>query len=802
MTFFCGGIHELVSKRADGKFYIGYFDDEQKAFASIANDSTYQAVWYSLNPLKHRPDGATLNPSALARSNRSKKDWMSKRVRLLIDCDPVRKYGNANDTEKAAAHKQVLAVRQYLNSLGWPEPMLCDSGNGFHLIFSVDLPNDQASEDLVRGVLVALGKFDTAESHVDIGNFERNRICKFPGTWARKAAATPERPHRQSSVIECPETLEPVSRPLLESLAAGHIPERSTLKIPANDELKMEWLRSFLEHYKVAIVKERQTGQQRYFIDVECLWTGEHGSASGETASSVGYQRGWGYSYKCFHSECVKQKRRWKEFKQQAIAQNPDSVPFGNVLPELPTECSHADIAHYFMEHDSSARNHVQLYDLGQRAVFVGTRWTVGDSGDRLLLGHVGECCDRLRWDMPEPEDLKRDYRGKLKSHPFRAATLKQIETLLSPVNYGREFDQNGYLLGLPDGKVIDIRTAEIRSMERGDYITKRITVTPDPKIPTPVFDKFMREISNENGKPQDADFVAYMMRFCGYCLLGDYPAHVWPIWVGSGRNGKGCLERLLQFILGEFAVTLRWSELAEQPMGAENTLKRTAFKLMGARVAFVEESGEETGRRKIETSTVKYFTGGDALVGAAMRQNEVHRKPTHKLVTITNHLPIISADPAMLGRVQVVPFRASFLGREDATVEPEMKKESPGILHRWMLGAREFLEIGLKPPQCVLDASRELFADADPIGRFMNECVTFTQSGFAPTEALQTTYSRFVHDIGHPDSFVDMGALYRRLKTFPGVELTQRRVEGKAMRGWCGIGLRSVEAEGSSSSD
>src|SRR5262249_3714833 len=159
------------------------------------------------------------------------------------------------------------------------------------------------------------------------------------------------------------------------------------------------------------------------------------------------------------------------------------------------------------------ARNHVQLYDLGQRAVFVGTRWAIGDSGDRLLLGHVGECCDRLRWDMPEPDDPKRDYRSKLKSHPFRVATLKQIETLLPPVNYGREFDQHGYLLGLPDGKVIDIRTAEVRTLERSDYITKRITVTPDPTMQTPIFDKFMRELSNENGKPPDTEWMSYMLR-------------------------------------------------------------------------------------------------------------------------------------------------------------------------------------------------------------------------------------------------------------------------------------------------
>lgn len=565
----------------------------------------------------------------------------------------------------------------YLTSLGWSQPVLCDSGNGYHIVFPLDLPNDQSSEDLIRGVLLALAaKFNTPEAHVDAGNFESNRLCKLPGSWARKAPSTPERPHRQASILECTETLQPVSRELLESLAAGYSPDRPVLKIPTNDQAKVEWLRGFLEHYNVAVVGERQNGQ-RYFIDVDCPWADEHHSDSCQTASSVGYERGWGYSYKCFHSECSKEERGWHEFKQRVITQNPDVPAYGNTLPQLPSECSHADVARYFVDHEPAAKNHIQLYDLGQRAVFVGTRWTVGDAGDRLLLRDVGDCCDRLRWDMPEPDDSKRDYRGKLKSHQFRSATLKQIETLLPPINYGRVFDQNGYLLGLPDGRVMDIRTAEIRAMAHGDYITKRISVMPDPKMATPVFDKFMREISNQNGESPDDNWISYMLRFCGYCLVGEYIEHAWPIWVGSGRNGKGALERVIESILGEFAVHLRWSEIAEQPMGAENTLKRTAFKLMGARVAFVEESGEETGRRKIETSSVKYFTGGDVLVGAAMRQNEVHRRPSHKLVTITNHLPIISPDPAMLGRCQVVPFRASFLGREDPNrVESNFKPE------------------------------------------------------------------------------------------------------------------------------
>jgi D5 N terminal like len=330
-----------------------------------------------------------------------------------------------------------------------------------------------------------------------------------------------------------------VPRSLLETFAAGHVPERTLVKIPANDSIKVEWLRGFLEHYNVPVVGERQNGQ-RYFIDVECPWAEAHHSDSCQSTSSVGYERGWGYSYKCFHSECSKEERGWQEFKQRIIEQNPDMPPYGNALPQLPSECSHADVAQYFKQHEPAAKNHLQLYDLGQRAVFVGTRWTVGDTGDRLLLRDVGECCDHLRWDMPEPDDPRRDYRSKLKSHQFRSATLKQIETLLPPVNYGRVFDQNGYLLGLPDGRVMDIRTAEIRAMEHGDYITKRITVTPDATMRTPVFDKFMREISNEKeggGSRLDRVHDALLRILPDWRIRGTRVADLG--WLGSKRQRR-----------------------------------------------------------------------------------------------------------------------------------------------------------------------------------------------------------------------------------------------------------------------
>ena len=100
-------------------------------------------------------------------------------------------------------------------------------------------------------------------------------------------------------------------------------------------------------------------------------------------------------------------------------------------------------------------------------------------------------------------------------------------------------------------------------------------------------------------------------------------------------------------------------------------------------------------------------------------------------------------------------------------------------------------MEIGLKPPQCVLDASKELFAEGDVVGRFIRERLNFSPSGFTFTEDLRLAYSQFVTDIGQPDTFVEMNPLHRRLKTYPGVASVPRRIDGIVRRVWTGITVR-----------
>jgi hypothetical protein len=210
-----------------GKFgtISGYFNDHEKLAKELAELSgTVPAVYYTLNPVA---------PSLRARANNRIEcyakhatsdlpDNIIKRRWLFVDCDPVRPAGiSSTDEEKQAAKRLVNEVNPYLKSVGWPEPVMADSGNGYHLLYRIDLPNDDSTRRLLESVLKALAaRFDNEVVKVDQKVFNSGRITKAYGTMACKGDSIRERPHRLSKMFKPPESIEIVSRDLLEALAA------------------------------------------------------------------------------------------------------------------------------------------------------------------------------------------------------------------------------------------------------------------------------------------------------------------------------------------------------------------------------------------------------------------------------------------------------------------------------------------------------------------------------------------------------------------------------------------------------
>ena len=111
-------------------------------------------------------------------------------------------------------------MQQFLSERGWSEPIVADSGNGAHLLYPIDLPNDDESTMLVKTALEALDfQFSNESVNVDKGVFNAARIWKLYGTMACKGDHTEERPHRLSQILDYPEELKEVSVEQLKALA-------------------------------------------------------------------------------------------------------------------------------------------------------------------------------------------------------------------------------------------------------------------------------------------------------------------------------------------------------------------------------------------------------------------------------------------------------------------------------------------------------------------------------------------------------------------------------------------------------
>jgi hypothetical protein len=194
----------------------GYFDDLQELARAAAGRQGSAGIYFVLNPV---------NPALLARAcNRVKPDAeyttsdrdVTARRWLFLDFDSPRPAGiSSTDAEHEASLWRARECRDWLRARGWPAPVTADSGNGGHLHYRIDLPNDDASTRLLSRCLQALDLHLSDDvAKVDVTTFNAARICKLYGTAAAKGDSLPDRPqwlelHKAGTLILHRLTREP-----------------------------------------------------------------------------------------------------------------------------------------------------------------------------------------------------------------------------------------------------------------------------------------------------------------------------------------------------------------------------------------------------------------------------------------------------------------------------------------------------------------------------------------------------------------------------------------------------------------
>ena len=308
-----GGVIE-VRTLADGATHSGYFDDHERlvrAVEALDADPAVAGIYVTLN---------TVNPGLLARrANRikmrlSRKDATTadtdilRRRWLPVDIDPVRPSGvSSTDAEHAAALDAAGRIAAYLSEQGFGEPVRADSGNGAHLLYWIDLPNDEAATEVVKGVLTTLDAlFSNDVITVDTANYNAARIWKLYGTLSRKGDSTPERPHRRAKILSIPPEMEIVPLERLQHLA-GLLPKDEPAPRRKGGSID---LACWLADHGIAVRSTRPWQGGTLYVLAECPFSGAHkdGAFAIQFANDAIFAG-------CHHQSCGGGAQRWPELR-------------------------------------------------------------------------------------------------------------------------------------------------------------------------------------------------------------------------------------------------------------------------------------------------------------------------------------------------------------------------------------------------------------------------------------------------------------------------------------------------------
>jgi hypothetical protein len=184
-----GSVAELRIPHTAKGTISGYFTDlELMATCAAEWSGKAPGVYVTLNPVRPELLARARNRTVpFAKHTTTDADILRRRW-LPIDLDPVRPAGiSSTNAEHEAALERAKECSRWLHSRKWPEPILGGSGNGTHLLYRVELPNDSASTDLVKRCLTALDlQFSDNDVSVDVGTYNAARIWKAYGNAGRE----------------------------------------------------------------------------------------------------------------------------------------------------------------------------------------------------------------------------------------------------------------------------------------------------------------------------------------------------------------------------------------------------------------------------------------------------------------------------------------------------------------------------------------------------------------------------------------------------------------------------------------
>lgn len=305
---------ELVEVRivdnAYKRTYSGYFTDINTLLNEIRKYDNCN-IYFTLNAInpacydREQHDRIVTKPKSTTSDNDIVgRDW------ILIDIDTKKPSDtNSTDEEKEMAKEVVNNVFKFLRDEGFEKPVVCDSGNGFHLLYKIAMKNSNENTTICKEFLQVLDMlFSNSNVEIDCTTHNASRVCKLYGTFSRKGSNTKKRPQRESKILRIPDEVKITPNEYFAKVAAMlPKPEQpSKSNYYSNEKFDLE---AFLNKHHISVRNIVRTSSFTKYILDECPFNSSHRAPD----SAIFEMSNGGLGFKCLHSSCS--QYTWKDFR-------------------------------------------------------------------------------------------------------------------------------------------------------------------------------------------------------------------------------------------------------------------------------------------------------------------------------------------------------------------------------------------------------------------------------------------------------------------------------------------------------
>lgn len=772
-------------------------------------------VYYCGNPV--RPDYRDARGHAVCDTD------IPRRIHMTMDFDSIKPDPDAPATLEQAnkAFDAGVRVCKELHD-GWkfPAPMSMFSGNGGQFRWAIDAPNDEATYDLIKSYYLACAEIWPEEligAKIDHQMVNASRLSRFPGSINYKKFATAELPNRRAELRYVPSTPASITLDMMQVVIDYAVSTRSDSLQPDVFAMKATNGKSVrisdvYPDAKVAYIQAALAGElgkiasapagTRHlrvrssatalggFLHYGLVPRSEIESALVAAAKEIGLDEGesvgavtWGLDF----GDKLPQQRIIPE--RDADRSNGNGHAVTQKKKKTPAVAAEGG---YNLTDMGNAERLRDLFGEDLRYVhpwkkwlhWDGKRWSIDNVaavrrlGKRTIRAMIQEAIgsNEPGQERPTNSDLVEHALATEKRERFTAMLYHaEMELPLLP----GDLNNDPWSFNCKNG-TIDLRTGKLKSHDREDYISQLCNLEYDPDAQCPLWLKTINLFLAE-----DPDLIGYFQRLCGYALTGVIRDHILPVAYGLGANGKSTMLGTIMDVLGtDYAMKAPPDMLMSKQQEGHPTDRTDLF---GKRLVVAIES--EMGRRLNETM-VKELTGGDKIRARRMREDFWEFDPTHTLLLVTNHKPVIrGTDNGIWRRLRLIPFKVQVTGdKADKAMPEKLRAEFPGILAWCVKGCLDWQAQGLAEPPCVTAATKEYRQEQDVIGAFLEEHTIIASVAKVKSGILYERYKRWAETTGE----------HVATCTAFGMAIQERGVEKRRSGGiwYHGIGLKPTDSD------